>query len=148
MSDILERVRGQVVKRSEVNPLSHVVEVEADEFSELVHELSAAADEIEQLQHDLDKCREGSAIRTRINDKQVAEIEQLQAKAGRLESYCYDYAEMTGITLNVPDEQRETFIKAVTTKGSSCKHPPNRTYTTAMGWHCELCGHSEPISQL
>ena len=37
-----------------------------------------AADEIERLTYDLDKCREGSAIRTRINDKQVAEIEHLQ----------------------------------------------------------------------
>ncbi len=37
----------------------------------------------------------------------------LDRQVERLESYCRDYAEMTGITLNVPDEQREAFNKAV-----------------------------------
>lgn len=49
MSDILERLKGAVVKRSEINPLSYVVEIEADEFNELIHELSAARDELEQM---------------------------------------------------------------------------------------------------
>ena len=43
------------------------------------NDLSAeAAEELESLTADLDKCREGSAIRTRINDKQVARIKLLE----------------------------------------------------------------------
>ena len=48
----------------------------------------------------------------RLNKWQAEKIE-------RLESYCRDYAEMTGITLNVPDETREAFNKAV-----SGRRPP------------------------
>ena len=43
-------------------------------------------------------------------------IESLSAENSRLKSYCLDYAEMTGITLNVPDEQREAFNAAVSTE--------------------------------
>jgi hypothetical protein len=41
------------------------------------------------------------------------ELTLAREKIKRLESYCRDYAEMTDITLNVSDEQREKFIAAL-----------------------------------
>ena len=46
----------------------------------------------------------------------ATESEERQAEIERLEGYCRDYAEMTGITLNVSDEQREAFNKALSTQ--------------------------------
>ena len=45
-----------------------------------------------------------------------SEIDSLKEEVERLRNYCNDYAEMTGITLNVPDEMREKFFKALEDK--------------------------------
>lgn len=51
-----------------------------------------AADELERLFYDLDKCKEGSVIRTRINDKQVEKIRTLSAENSALSSFVADIA--------------------------------------------------------
>ena len=45
MTDILERVKVHVVGPSQVNPMGHAVEMEADEFYELLH----YAEELEDI---------------------------------------------------------------------------------------------------
>lgn len=55
-----------------------------------------------------------------INAVHLAEHKRLMDENSRLESYCRDYAEMTGITLNVPDEQREAFNAAISKQEKLC----------------------------
>lgn len=56
------------------------------EIEKMEADLEAKDREIERLKYDLGRCRDGSAIRTRINDKQVARIAQLESALEN--SYC------------------------------------------------------------
>ena len=58
-------------------------------------------EEIQQSRHASIRCP-NCGFSGHVND----EIERLRA-------YCRDYAEMTGIILNVPAEQREAFMEAL-----------------------------------
>ena len=81
----------------------------------------------------------------RINATHLEEHQRLVAENERLKSYCRDYTEMTSITLNVPDKQREAFNAAVSTvqkrtqNGNKCRHMGD-TRTEGGMTFCDECG--------
>ena len=59
---------------------------------------------------------EEECVETRLEQEHEIELRELREKVYRLEAYCEQYAEMTGITLNVSDEMRGAFMEATRDK--------------------------------